>query len=249
MAKNPSYSINVTGGDGVAVGTGNTVSVIKNEKHVHNHKSRGNDSGDDGSGIPFAIAIGGAILMAAFAYFFALHADTVYWWARGLAYLEAVVIAGGLLASGRRGEALPSAKVWILAILAMVAAAATTSAHQAYLPALSDIAVHARGGTEFWCGLSVFGKQYALQHATSTIVGFIPGLLFCLPPTVGFGLRSVLGLTFSTPKLESWALVLVGGILIVGGALLHTDMGSEYWKNWFKEPPSFMCPAPKANGR
>ena len=241
MRDNSGYSIQVNGGDGIAVGTGNTVTVVKNQKTIHHHRPAGREPGPDDAGLPIMILLGAAFLTAAFAYFLALHADAVYGWARGLSYAGVLILGGGMLLATTRRDEWPEAKSWVLLVLVMVAAVTATAAHRSFSPELGDIARKAHGVNEFWCALSPYGRQQALLHATSTLAGQLPGLLLCLLPIGSFGLREFLGLSCHTKQAESWILVLLGGMLIVGAAFLHTEAGTTTWEEWLPSPPAFTC--------
>ncbi len=243
MRKDSGDSIQVNGGDGIAVGTGNSITGVKHQKTIHQHSTDAIARGQGDAGHAFMMLLGAAFLLAAFAYFFALHADALFWWARGLSYLGVLVLGGGMLLATSRRDEWPQARSWglLVLVLVMMAAVAATAAHRSFDPELGDLARRARSIHDFWCALSPLERQHVLLHAASMTLGLLPGVLLCLMPICSYGLQEVLGLSIPSETVDSWRLVLLGGVLIVAGACLHTQAGKAAWEAWLKEPAAFSC--------
>jgi heme/copper-type cytochrome/quinol oxidase subunit 4 len=232
-------NIIVRGSDGTAIGSNNTVTVIK-EKHVHDHRSSDRKSDDD-AGLVMGLVLTVTMILAAMSYYFALHAQVIYTGVRAVVGSEFALLLFASVKTTCRDNTLPSTKTWVLLVVLVIALVALPLVQEAYLPELSTFATRVRGPIDFWCGLEETSRQVALLHAITATAGFGLGSLLVMVPIGAFALRDLAGIEFSSPRPTSWVLVVFGGALIVGATYLHTESGMTVWPKAFGLRAAWFC--------
>jgi hypothetical protein len=240
--------ISITG-DGNAVGDNNRLTIIKNERHHHDHRQSssggGSSSGDDRP-IIFALAFAAISACVVGSYFFALHAQVVYTVLQFVAGAE-LFAALWLMYVTFDEERTLSPKLVAMALFSILASAGLLAAHIDYRDELTTLAQASKTATQFWCGMNDYGRELALFHAVTAVVGFgLGSLLLALPAGAMSAIRFLWVADDSKgaaviERLTSWVPIVFGAVLVIGAAYLHTQSGWDFWSNTFGNPPSFFC--------
>ncbi|HKT27887.1 MAG TPA: hypothetical protein VJR68_06895 [Dyella sp.] len=175
MARDVS-GINVSG-DGVAIGTGNTVVVQKNRITNNNGGHRNSESEVH----PLAYGIVGIIVLVIATYFFTKYADEFY---------AGAMILGGL------GTIFPLVSVALQLLykqpierpwqesgtftLSGVLTAFTYNTWQHYPEKLAEIVSQADGPHTFWCALNAYGESVSSENLFAAL-GMVISLLLLMP--------------------------------------------------------------------
>ncbi len=243
--------ISITG-DGNAVGDNNRLTIIKNERHHHDHRpprsSGGGGSGSSDDDRPLLFGLMFAMISACVvgSYFFALHAQAVYTVLQLVSGAE-LLVAVWLLFVTFNEEGTLNAKLIAMALLSTLASAALFAAHADYRDELTTLAQASKSATQFWCRMSDYGRELALFHAVTAVVGFGLGSFILALPTGAMTAARFLwvgddGKGWAViERLSSWGAIVFGAVLVLGAAYLHTDSGWETWSSTFGNPPSFFC--------
>lgn len=246
------------GGDGNAVGDNNRLTIIKNERHHHDHRpprsSGGGGSGDDDRSLLFGLMFAMISACVVGSYFFALHAQAVYAVLQLVSGAELLVAVGLLLVTFNE-EGTLNAKLIAMALLSTLASAALFAAHADYRDELTTLAQASKSATQFWCRLNDYGRELALFHAVTAVVGSGLGSLLLALPTGAMAAARYLwagddGKSWAViQRLSSWGAIVFAAVLVLGAAYLHTDSGWQTWSNTFGNPPSFFCANTAVGGR
>lgn len=236
-------------GDGNAIGNNNQITVIKQDNRRYSGGPRNGEGGGKEVNPVIPAAISAAFLMAAGTYYFAIHANSVY---TLLLLIEGSEALLSLMASGMfiwRNSYQVAAKAAVVAAVSTVATLTTFFAHNGYPVELTSLAAASSGVRDFWCGLSVYGRQLALLHAAVATLGMTPATLLLLPAAGVLGFFSVFPLEVTEReyrRLEnwtSWGLVIVASLLAFAASYAHSTSGWNVWTKFIGDPPSIhFCP-------
>jgi hypothetical protein len=231
--------INVSRSEGVAIGAGASVSIKKEEKHVHYHAERKKGTDDGGWIIAGMFVL--VVLLLASTFFFARYAQTVYVGLRATFLAELVIVAAATMLRMRKERDWLLPKDAALIALAAVGSVALHFAHTDYGTELTEFANATRNPLEFWCALKGEWRQFALLHVVTAIGGFgISGVL--LLPSVALSIAGALSGNDDDPSLaSSWLWIIGVAVLLTVAALFHTPAGWGAWSRTVANPPTFFC--------
>jgi len=251
MSKNSQIKIE---GDGNAVGNGNKITIIKKTKIINQSSNDNDNSGkkkksDDGEWV-LPVAIGGALALVAFAYWFAKYADVIYALELSASFTTASI--GGLMAAYCywNDDQENTFRSGALMVLGLMLAFATNVASSTYNNAWIDLAHQSQTFKIFWCNLTFVQQQDALQHATQAVVLLAPSSIL-LVIHLSFACLHVSG----TDDLPDWILdmgntiagsksLAITFILCLLSLAAHSDAGYKAWQSLFNDEHniSFFCP-------
>lgn len=245
-------------GDGNAVGDNNRLTIIKNERHHHDHRPQPSRSGDGSSDDvrPLVFGLMFAMISACVAgsYFFALHAQEVYSILQLVSGAE-LLVALWLVYATLEEEGMLDGKLVVMVVLSTISSAALFAAHVDYRDELTALAKASTSATQFWCRMTDYGRELALFHAVTAVVGFgLGSLLLAFPTGAMTAARFMEGMNQGKGRavinqLSSWGIIVLGTVLVLGAAYLHTEGGRDTWSNAFGHPPSFFCGGTAAGAR
>lgn len=237
-------------GDGVVVGNNNQITVIKTRYGsggTDRRSERRSDKGDDNPAVPMAIALTFAV--TAGTYYFARHAHEVYatlGLIAGFEFLFALSATPVFISREAHGVAL---RTGAIALLSLLAALALFVAHQRYPTEITDLANASASIREFWCGLTVYGRQLSLLHAATTTLGLGVGICLLLPATLILVFFAAFPIEISGTsylRIEawtSWVWIVLATPLLVAACYAQSESGWNTWARFIGDPPSLIfCP-------
>jgi hypothetical protein len=110
-------------------------------------------------------------------------------------------------------------------------------AHAGYDAEVTQLA-DSWGLVDFWCHLTLAGRQLALLHVV-TAFAFTFGVLCLLPPVWSF-LFAAVGVQLTTQE-PAWGWIVGASLVLAPAAYLHTSAGWNTWTSIAGPLPTLIC--------